>query len=99
MSGFKQHVLEHQRLVTLRLLSEATGYDLNSSILQDALESFGIRPSRDQLHTDLTWLEEQGLITTHRVGSVMVAKLTARGADVAAGRAHVPGVKRPGPGD
>lgn len=97
--SFQQHVQEHRRLVTLRLLSEANGYDLNSVMLLDGLALYGIRPSRDQLHSDLAWLEEQGLVTNRTVGSVVVAKLTTRGSDVASGRAHVPGVKRPGPGE
>ncbi len=83
----------------LRLLSEAGGYDLNSSVLQSALSTFGHRPSRDQLHTELHWLAEQGLVTVSQVHSILVAKLTSRGADVAQGLAHVPGVKRPGPGE
>lgn len=97
--SFETHIQEDRRLVILRLLAEAQGYDLNSSILQTALTSFGHRPSRDQLHTELAWLAEQGLIKTHQVHSVLVATLTSRGADVAKGLATVPGVKKPGPGD
>lgn len=97
--NFEQHIQEDRRLVILRLLSEAQGYDLNSSILQTALANFGHRPSRDQLHTELTWLAEQGLVKTHQVHSVLVATLTSRGEDVANGLARVPGVKRPGPGE
>ena len=97
--SFEQHVKEDRRLVILRLLAEAQGYGLNSSILQSALEPFGHRISRDQLHTELAWLAEQGLVRLSPVHSVQVATLTSRGADVAKGLAHVPGVKRPGPGE
>ena len=96
---FKTHIQEDQRLVILRLLLEAQGYDLNSAIIQMALAEFGHRPSRDQLHTELAWLEEQGLILCSQTASVKVAKLTTRGADVADGRAVVPGVKKPSPGE
>ncbi len=99
MKHFQQHIAEDQRLVILRLLLEAQGYDLNSAILQTALAQFGHRPSRDQLHTALTWLSEQGLVTVHTTASIMVATLTSKGADVAEGRAHVPGVKKPSPGE
>ena len=96
---FKTHVQEDQRLVILRLLHEAQGYGLNSAIIQSALAEFGHRPSRDQLHTELAWLEEQGLILCSQKASVKVARLTSRGADVAEGRAVVPGVKKPSPGE
>lgn len=97
--SYHRHLQEDRRLVILRLLLEANGHDLNSSILQSALADFGHNPSRDLLHSELAWLEEQALIKTHRVTSVLVARLTKRGADVARGRAVVPGVKRPGPED
>ena len=96
---FKTHIQEDQRLIILRLLNEAQGYDLNSAIIQSALAEFGHRPSRDQLHTELAWLDEQGLVHCSKKASVQVAKLTTRGADVAEGRAVVPGVKKPSPGE
>ncbi len=97
MATYQKHVEADRRLVILRLLSEAHGFDLNSSIIQDALAEFGHRPSRDLLHTELLWLQEQGLLITREVTSVLVAELTQRGEDVAKGRASVPGVKRPAP--
>lgn len=87
------------RLVVLRLLSEDPGYALNDSILRDALNTFGHTASRDRVRTELRWLEEQGLVRIETVVSTLVAKLTARGADVASGAARVDGVKRPSPRD
>lgn len=95
--SFEQHLREDRRLVILQLLSQANGYDLSATILKTALQSFGHRPSTDQLNGELAWLEEQGLVTTTQAGSTVVAKLTARGEDAAKGSASVPGVKRPGP--
>jgi hypothetical protein len=46
-------------------------------------------PSRDQIKSELRWLEEQGLVTVEDIETVLVARLTERGADVAAGRAIV----------
>ena len=40
---------------------------------------------------------EQGLVESRTTGDVVLAKLTARGADVAGGRAVVHGVKKPMP--
>lgn len=99
MSQFADLKTSDLRLVVLRLLSEDAGYALNDSILRDALGAFGHTASRDKVRTELRWLEEQGLVSIQVVASVMVAKLTARGADVAAGSARVDGVKRPSPRD
>jgi hypothetical protein len=95
--SFEAHVTEDRRLVMLRLLAEDTDYSVNSSLLQSGVGLFGHSVSRDLVHTDLTWLAEQGLVTTEQVGSVLVATLTQRGLDVAEGRVRVPGIKRPGP--
>ena len=95
--SFTDLVAADLRLAILQLLGEAAGYDLNSRILADALAWLGHRPSLDRLAGELAWLAEQGLVTTHEVGSLVVATATARGLDVAAGRARTPGVKRPSP--
>lgn len=96
MSQFSDFLRQDQRLVMLRLLAELPGYTSNSSVLVQLLEQFGHVMTRDQVKTELAWLSEQGLVTTDDAGSVLMAKLTERGADVAAGRARQPGVKRPG---
>lgn len=85
-----------QRLVILRSLVDAGG-EANESILQDCLDVFGHRVSRDQVRTHITWLAEQGLVVVENIGSYMVANLTGRGQDVAEGRSTVPGVKKPRP--
>ena len=85
-----------QRLVMLRSLIDAGG-EANESILQDCLDVFGHRVSRDQVRTHISWLAEQGLVAIENVGSYMVANLTGRGQDVAEGRSTVPGVKKPRP--
>lgn len=92
-----------RRLCILRFLLEDRDYSLNESLLQDALEMLGHAVSRDAVRAEVAWLAEQGLVTTREAGvgggrSVTVATLTERGADVAKGRAQVPGVKRPSPG-
>lgn len=96
--AFAQFEQEDRRLVILRLLAEDQDYRVNSSILQQGIDLYGHSVSRDRLHTDLQWLAEQGLVTVDEINSVLVVTLTQRGLDVAQGRAHVPGVKRPGPG-
>lgn len=96
---YSQMISADRRLVVLQALAEDPGYSHNESVLQSILEMFGHQVSRDQLRTMLAWLAEQGLVTTCDVGNIIVAELTSRGADVAAGRATVPGVRRPAPGN
>lgn len=97
MSSFTQRLAEDRRLVILRLLAEAPGYAGNESILHRAAATFGHVVSRDVIRTDLSWLAEQGLVVVEEIASIMVATVTQRGLDVAAGTATVPGVQRPSP--
>ncbi len=95
---FADLVTSDMRLVILRCLNEDPGYDLNESMLQAMLEALGHNVSRDRVRTELAWLAEQSLVIVDSVVNIQVATLTQRGADVAAGRSTVPGVKRPRPG-
>jgi hypothetical protein len=97
--NFAQVQTEDRRLSLLLVLSESTGYQANAFLLQTAIGSiYGHNVSADQVRTDLAWLAEQGLLQTATTGDVTMATLLTRGVDVAAGRAVVPGVKRPLPG-
>jgi hypothetical protein len=58
---------------------------------------YGHTASLDQVRTDLAWLAEQGLVSSRTTADVTIATLTARGVDVATGRAVQPGVKKPMP--
>ncbi|PXW79005.1 hypothetical protein C7451_10167 [Blastomonas natatoria] len=101
MSGsFADLHAAHIRLCILRLLADAPGYFANDSILHQSVEAHGLVCTRDQMRGHLTWLEEQRLITILRPGAstVMVATLSERGGDVAAGKSHAPGVQKPSPG-
>ena len=97
MNQFADMMDADRRLVILRILEEDKGYSLNESVIQSVISALGHNVSRDRVRTDLQWLKEQGLVTVAEVVSVLVATLTARGADAATGRAIVPGVKRPRP--
>jgi hypothetical protein len=96
MTHYADFLRHDMRLVILRLLVEMPGYRANSSVLNTALDNFGHTASRDQVKTELHWLAEQGAMTLADMGPVLVATLTERGQDIAAGRACVPGIKRPG---
>nr|WP_221187795.1 ArsR family transcriptional regulator [Halomonas stenophila] len=83
----------------LRILARRNQYTTNEYSLNDELKgAYAHIVSRDRLHADLAWLEEQGLVITQQPRAGWVITLTARGADVAEGNAQVPGVARPRPG-
>lgn len=96
MSSFSTFLAEDRRLVILRVLADMPAYRSNSFLIHTLLAKWGHEPSTDQVKGDLAWLQEQSLLNVEDVEGVYIATLTARGADVAAGRAVVPGVKRPG---
>jgi hypothetical protein len=103
MSGakpdFYDFTMGHVRLTGLRALVESPNYSANDSVLAQTIESVGLPVTRDQLRTQLGWLDEQGLIQIRRASdTLMVAVARERGVDVALGRAAVDGVQRPGPG-
>lgn len=94
--NFYDFTMGHARLAVLRALAEAVQHTANDSVLSARMEALGLPVTRDQLRTQLGWLEEQGLIRLSRpTDSLVVASLRERGADVALGRAHVEGVQRP----
>lgn len=97
--AYRDYVTEDRRLAILHMLAADPGYSINDSVMQTALETIGHTASRDQIRTDYAWLEEQGLVSVDKVvdDKVHVARMTGRGADVEAGRATVPGIKRPSP--
>lgn len=93
--SFSDYLRKDVRLVSLRILAEMPGYRANSSVLSNLLDQFGHSVTRDQVKTELRWLQEQGLVSIEDAGSVLVATLQERGQDVASGRAVVDGVARP----
>ncbi|MDA8449825.1 ArsR family transcriptional regulator [Acidovorax sp. GBBC 3332] len=96
MSQYANYLAEDRRLVILRVLADMPAYRTNSFLLSTLLGRFGHAPSSDQVKDDLAWLQDLQLVSVEVVESVHIATLTTRGADAAAGRIVVPGVKRPG---
>lgn len=95
--SYQALLAEDQRLVILHILDDMPGHQANDSILQTILASYGHNLSRDHVSTQLHWLAEQALITVDDGTGINVVTITARGSDVAGGRARQPGVKRPAP--
>lgn len=97
--SYAEFHFQHVRLTILRLLAEAPGYSANDSVLTDAVNAMGLICTRDQLRTNLAWLEEQQLLVQqHPNATITVATITERGVEVAKGRSIVIGVQRPSPG-
>lgn len=85
------------RAAALRLLAELPEYRANDVVIADAVRAIGHGCTNDQVRGHLTWLEEQRLVKLADLGGMTIATLTERGAEVAAGRAHIDGVQRPHP--
>ncbi|EDV3141131.1 ArsR family transcriptional regulator, partial [Salmonella enterica subsp. enterica] len=58
---FSDLIVEDQRLVILRTLNDLN-LEAGESIIQDCLDAWGHRVSRDVVRTRLQWLAEQGLV-------------------------------------
>jgi len=87
------------RLGILRILARRTMYTANEYSLNDELQgNYGHHLGKDRLHSELAWLEEQGLVIVQQPRAGWLITLTSRGSDVAAGRACTPGVAAPQPG-
>ncbi|WP_334128267.1 VpaChn25_0724 family phage protein [Sneathiella sp.] len=99
MTDYNEFLRRHRRLTILRILDEAPGYSANESLLHQVVVSFGDKASRDQIRTEIVWLEEQGLLRTKRIADLYVAEIVKRGSEVAKGLAVVPGVQQPSPED
>ena len=88
---------EDRRLVILRCLDEQPRRRGNSSLLVMLLSQWGHEVSHDRIVSDLAWLAEQGLVGREEIGEIVIATLTRRGAETAAGVVVTPGVRRPSP--
>lgn len=89
---------EHQRITILIALKESQDYGANTSMLADVLKAYALGCTRDQLKTQLNWLEQNGYIKVERMTeNTWVARITTTGLDVADGTSTVPGIKRPAP--
>ncbi len=97
MTRFAERVDELLRLVILQVLAAAAKEgvpDVNDAILRSAVCEFGPRPDIEVLGRALDWLAARQLITVREAGQFRVAALTELGADVAAGRVTMDGVRR-----
>lgn len=97
MTNLQTLVTEDRRLAMLALLTDSTSYQAGGPMLQLALGGLGHGVSLETVSSDLAWLRDSALVELSNVGGIWIAKLTARGLDVAKGFTQVPGVARPRP--
>lgn len=97
--SFEDYQTAGRRLAALRILARRNLYTSNEYSLSDELAgNYGHHVSKDLLHSDIAWLEEQGLVVCQQPRAGWIITLTSRGSDVADGRARVPGIAAPLPG-
>ncbi len=84
-----------RRLRILQILNEVPAGVANDAILKNLLMTFGHAVSGDLVRTELSWLEEQGLISVAGKRSIQIVTLSERGSDVASGLANQSGVSKP----
>ena len=95
MMNLTKVVTEQRRLAILRTLAELA-FNLNEDVLLQALDEMSVASAtKDLVRSDLTYLQEHGLIRIEMLprsaGELWIAHLTIAGKDVANGRTH-PGV-------
>jgi len=94
MADYRDRHAALLRRMLLEALEHEPGYAAPELLLQGALEAHGMVIGLDRVRTELAWLAEQSLVAHGE----HAAALTARGLDVALGRADAPGVQRRPPG-
>lgn len=99
MTDYADTLRRHRRIAILRFLEASATYTSNVSILTDVLNGkrIGIDTSRAQTTTELHWLAEQGFVMLGGEADFLVVTATARGVDIALGRATHPEIQRPSP--
>ena len=95
--SYAETIRKHRRLAILRHLERCADYTSNASILVDVLDGVGVRSSRDQVVTELSWLEENGFVALSDNDGFILAVATKQGAEIATGRASHPKIQRPSP--
>ena len=97
MGSFADLRRRQRRLTILVLLDACAGREASVDLIYRALPSEGLASSVADVTADLVWLENKELIHTRDRDGITFAHITPSGADVAADRAQVAGVERPGP--
>lgn len=90
-------IREEARLIVLKELANQPDYALGETLLQSVLTVFAISKSREWVREEMRRLADLGAVTLTEAGSILIARLTAKGQDHVGGRLVIEGVKRPSP--
>lgn len=86
------------RLLILLALRNQPGYMANQEVLIFILREQGHAISREQIHVELSWLNQVANAVIVRVsGGMHIATLTSDGLDATEGTRIIPGIRRPLP--
>lgn len=97
---YTEEITRDARLRLLQMLATKPVYTGNEVALQAEMANrYGHALARDRIRTELTWLEDQGLLVLQRPGGIMLATLTSSGLEVSGGIGRNPGVAAPRPGE
>lgn len=94
--SFRDDLIASRRLAMLRLIKEQDG--CGESALHIGVRALGFKnTTRAEVVEDMTWLEERKLVTNEVIKeTVLVATITQRGREAAAGRgASIEGLEQP----
>ena len=91
--NYADRLREDLRQGILAALSGSPGRRALREELSALLAANGLRPARAEVDEEIEWLERSGLVRAVPGDGTLLALLTERGADVAEGRAAVPGVR------
>lgn len=95
MNTMDRIIREQARLILLKALAEQVDERLNSDLLRETLELFGISKPREWVHQQLDYLAELSAVSIISAGTIKVATLTELGSRHLARTAVIEGVKRP----
>ena len=96
--SYESTLSKHRRLTILKFLKDSPEYTSNASILVEVCNGFGVTSTRDQVAGDVAWMKENGMVTYEDRSDFIVVTATARGVEIAEGKARHDGVQRPRPG-
>ncbi len=97
MTDFSDFARRDLRLTILKALAAQPGYTANENILQHEARAVGLNRTREVIRTEMRYLADVGAVEVTEFGSVMIAKLRARGQDHVSGLTVIDGVNLPSP--
>jgi hypothetical protein len=87
------------RMLILGILYKEPQYTANQETILRRLDQFGVVASRAHVRTELAWLAGIDAVIDKACGGVAIATLTDSGAEHVEGRALIPDIRPPRPGE